>query len=323
MAGRQFSTYWFFYQDEKRKIPGGWKRKTKRELDEFCSNSWRKLSKDERDKYEELRLDHEKMIEDFKRINLEKEMEGKRKRAEVKSFARKYSLVETPKKDLFVIHSQIFAKTEEEKPHYVPAELSLARFSLSEGIKEVYHCFPRPGTIPIGYKRACLENSSKGHQIPLDLLSEAEEDAVSEHAKYTEDEDILDHVINILNGENNLFTLPEFEKQITGVFQTLEKRTKRKLPSLNILSLPLLMFEIANKPEHQDFIIPYESIAEREFEKEQFIFQPGMNCSWHEEKTETWHCSCARLRSWMFTMLAVCCHRYEIELLAGHHCPPV
>ena len=32
MAGREFSTYWFFYQEEKRKIPGGWKRKSKKEL---------------------------------------------------------------------------------------------------------------------------------------------------------------------------------------------------------------------------------------------------------------------------------------------------
>ena len=32
MAGREFSTYWFFYQEQKRKIPGGWKRKSKKEL---------------------------------------------------------------------------------------------------------------------------------------------------------------------------------------------------------------------------------------------------------------------------------------------------
>ena len=32
MAGREFSTYWFFYQEEKKKIPGGWKRKSKKEL---------------------------------------------------------------------------------------------------------------------------------------------------------------------------------------------------------------------------------------------------------------------------------------------------
>ena len=38
MAGRPFSTYWFFYQEEKRKIPGGWKRKTKKELGKVKRN---------------------------------------------------------------------------------------------------------------------------------------------------------------------------------------------------------------------------------------------------------------------------------------------
>ena len=46
MAGREFSTYWFFYQEEKRKIPGGWKRKSKKELGKsFQSRWWRVLNK--------------------------------------------------------------------------------------------------------------------------------------------------------------------------------------------------------------------------------------------------------------------------------------
>ena len=77
------------------------------------------------------------MIEHFKRINLEIELEARLKRAEAQNFARKLSVVDIPKKDIFVIHAHIFAKTEEENPQYIPAEIALARFSLRDGIKEV------------------------------------------------------------------------------------------------------------------------------------------------------------------------------------------
>ena len=266
------------------------------------------------------------MIENFKKINLENEMEARRKRLEVISFARRHSVEETREKELFVIHSQIFAKTEEKNPRYVPAELSLARFSLVDGMKEVRHWFPRPGTIPLGYKRACLESSTKGHKIPLDLLKEEEDRAVSVHARYTEDHKILEELMTILNGEHNVFTLPEFETQIGGVLQTLEERSGKKVAGLNILSLPLLMFEIANKPaavEGTKAAIPFESLADREFEVERFIYQANMNCAWHQEVTDTSHCSSGRVRSWVYSLLDVCCPRYEIPLLPSSHLPPV
>ena len=281
------------------------------------------------EKYENTRQDHEKMIEHFKRINLEIELEARLRRTQAMDFVRKLKVDEIQKKDLFVIQSQIFAKTEEANPQYVPAEISLARFSLSDGIKEVYHAFPRPGPVPLGYKRACLENSAKNHKIPLELVSEEDDDGdTTRYGKYSEDEEILEQMMNILNGEHFLFTLPEFEKEITGVLEVLMKRSGRKLSSVNILSLPLLMFELANKPgsegteaQGQECFIPVESVAEREFEKEKFLYYPGMNCSWHQEMTDTCNCTSARVRSWVYTLLDVCCPRYNIHLRPVQHYP--
>ena len=132
-------------------------------------------------------------------------------------------------------------------------------------------------------------------------------------------------MMDILNGENFLFTLPEFENEIAGVLETLKKRSGRELSSLNILSLPLLVFELANKPgsEAEELNMPFESVAERELEKERFLYYPDMNCSWHEAMTETSHCSSARVRCWIYTVLDVCCHRYNIELLPLQHYPPL
>ena len=147
----------------------------------------------------------------------------------------------------------------------------------------------------------------------------------SEHGKYTEDGEILGQMMDILNGENFLFTLPEFETEIAGVLETLKKRSGRELSSLNILSLPLLLFELANKPgseaQEQECLMPFESVAEREFEKEKFLYYPDMNCAWHEKTTDTCHCSSARVKSWIYTVLDASCHRYNIDLLPVQHYP--
>ena len=55
-----------------------------------------------------------------------------------------------------VFHCYIFAKTDDESI-FVPAEMSCATFSIQDGLKSVYHAFPRPGKIPLGYKGPEIE----------------------------------------------------------------------------------------------------------------------------------------------------------------------
>ena len=50
--------------------------------------------------------------------------------------------------------------------------MSIAKFSLHEGVAEVYQAFPAAGEIPLGYKRECLENSDKRHKLPLEEAAE-------------------------------------------------------------------------------------------------------------------------------------------------------
>ena len=68
----------------------------------------------------------------------------------------------------------------------VPAEISLARVSLANGVEEVatdspiqihklllqvYHQLIHPGPLPLGYRADCVYNASKTHKIPLDMVS--------------------------------------------------------------------------------------------------------------------------------------------------------
>ena len=87
------------------------------------------------------------------------------------------------------------------------------------------------------------------------------------------------------------------------------------------------MFELANKPgskgseaQKQEDFIPFASVAEREFEKEKFLYYPGMKCSWHHEMTDTCNCSSTRVRSYIYiyTLLDVNIHLFPVT-----HCPPL
>ena len=76
----------------------------------------------------------------------------------------------------YIVHTNIFCMTAEKD--IVPAELSLAKLSLREGVQsidkvygEVYQVFIEPGPVPRGYLGDCLANSKATHKIPLDFHS--------------------------------------------------------------------------------------------------------------------------------------------------------
>ena len=76
----------------------------------------------------------------------------------------------------FVIHTSVFAQTTPEKGQpamFVPAEIAISKFSLSEGLIATYQAFPVPGKVPMGYKRTCMEQSKK-LEIPFAELQSVE-----------------------------------------------------------------------------------------------------------------------------------------------------
>merc|ERR550517_2076303 len=58
----------------------------------------------------------------------------------------------------FVIQTSLFAQTNPEKGQpamFVPAEIAISKFSLSEGLIGTYQAFPYPGKPPMGSKYNC------------------------------------------------------------------------------------------------------------------------------------------------------------------------
>ncbi|CAF1298196.1 unnamed protein product [Rotaria sordida] len=75
---------------------------------------------------------------------------------------------------IYIINFQIFCKVDEEDGgQFIPAEMCILRFTLTEGVTTYRQKFIKSDKIPSGYMSSCLEHLKETHQIPLKNFSEA------------------------------------------------------------------------------------------------------------------------------------------------------
>lgn len=343
------NSYFFYMQEQKRKIPA-WKDKSNQELMVLCDQGWQALSVMEKRRFEEMKEDYKKKdpeaiekdrrkgevrieggydslgnsLVGIKKRDLDRIKEEKDKIDAVKNVVERAALGGTLESAQFnIIETNVFVKIPEDKI-YVPAEISIAKFSLQEGLIKVYQAFPEAGKIPLGYKRQCMENSNKGHKIPLEKEAmEPMESQVEDNVEFkqTSDRKILGDISNHLSGTDVVFCMPEMMPQCEGILRTIANRcSSHIMSSVMFVPLPELLYMLANKSQ-EGIMIPTPGVAERELESERFLYKSGLSCHWHEAMTETNTCSSATVCRLSFTVLDLCCQHYKIPLVSGKHIP--
>ena len=228
----------------------------------------------------------------------------------------------------YLIHTNVFCITAE--GGVVPAELSLMRISMRNGIEETFHVFLDPGAIPKGYRADCVENAEATHKIPLDLVY-----LDGNYKKILED--ILEFLLTAeSDGLPPLFCLPKHNRQNQLVLEWLLTRYRSDLASevnFRLYSLPVLLYELVREDNRSvsksfstfsassfDSRVPTITIAEAQLDRDNYIYIPGLSCAWHED-VETCHCTTATLHRWSFLMFALTNPLYELEVVPGKHCP--
>ena len=252
--------------EQKKRVPA-WSNKSLPELSSLCSNGWKSLSPMEKQKFEEMKL--KASLQDPGAIS------GGRKKGEVRikggsdslgnpleeiqrrdvlrkqEVLRKIRMVDSELEEAFqvdrleikqfnVLVTNVFVKIDEDQI-YVPAELSIAKFSLNSGVISVFQAFPEAGVLPRGYKRLCLENSEKGHKIPLDEENMIPMECQIEEKvdfRITPDAEIMSNVKCFLQGADVVYCMPEIMRQSEGVFRTICNRSSVAMPSVTFLPLP-------------------------------------------------------------------------------------
>lgn len=236
----------------------------------------------------------------------------------------------------YILHTNIFCFTSEKE--IVPAELSLAKFTLKEGVHsidkvygEVYHVFIEPGQIPRGYMRDCLANSKATHKIPLDFNQ-----FVGDYSRIIED--ILEILLENDEGIPPLYCLPKYFTQNQMVLEWLIRKSGTELitkDDLRVYSLPHLLYEMTREGEESVDTsrgsslssgslvrnrVPTLALAEAQLDRDTFMLMPGMSCRWHTE-VESLHCCQAQVLSWAYILFSLVCPLLSIPMLPGRHRP--
>ena len=255
--GKQNS--YFFFKQEQRRLNPDWKKKSNQELMVLCSSLWNALSPQQKVRFEMMKKGQDPEMREKVRNKNEVRVAGgfdalgrplvdikKRDWERLRDVENKIEAVASKvdmgvvsllKTDFYVIQTNVFVETEENPPVLVPAEISIAKFSLKEGVMEVYQAFMVPGKIPVGYKRLCLENSNDGHKIPLEIDTMDIQEEVVPQFKQTPDEKILQDITSFLSGTESVFCMSEKIVQCEGVLRTIAHRSDLTSPHFQDLVL--------------------------------------------------------------------------------------
>lgn len=209
---------------------------------------------------------------------------------------------------IYLINFQIFCKVDEEDGgQYVPAEISILRYTLSEGATMSHQIFIKPDKIPSGYMSACLEQSKTTHEIPLKDFAEATDNY---HQIYHQLKSFL--IPTVLNKTRDLseddrtrrrylrltqpcvfFPAVEYE-QTSRILEWLQEKVEGTKPSketrlvnyASIESLIMLLVELKKQRVSRDEI-------HKTFENAAYSFMIEERCNYHT-KLGISHCSVAR-----------------------------
>jgi len=265
------------------------------------------------------------------KIKREEELKLEEMKHEIKNIVELATCHQKLEEKVFcVLSTSVFCFTEEKE--VVPAELSLARISLKEGIIDVYQVFIEPGTIPKGYRSDCMANSAATHKIPLDFNL-----FVGDYNKILED--ILEMMLkdDTEDGLPPLYCMPKLFSQNKLVLNWLIKKSRTTLieeDEFRLHSLPILLFEMTrenNKSLDSSFTtlssmsliknrVPTLAIAEAQLERDTFMYMPGMCCDWHQE-IETIHCTKASVMGLSYILFSLVCPLYALPMASISHMP--
>ena len=265
------------------------------------------------------------------KIQREEDLKLEKMKNEIKKVVERANCTQNLEEKVFcVLSTSVFCFTAEKE--VVPAELSLARISLKQGIIDVYQVFIEPGTIPKGYRSDCMANSAATHKIPLDFNQF--------NGDYNNIlEDILEVMLKdeVEDGLPPLYCMPKLLSQNRLIMNWLIKKSRTNLieeDEFKFHSLPILLFEMTretNKSLDSSFTtlssvsliknrVPTLAIAEAQLDRDTFMYMPGMCCDWHQEM-ETIHCTKASVLGWSYILFSLVCPLYAIPMASISHMP--
>ncbi|CAF1570303.1 unnamed protein product [Rotaria sp. Silwood1] len=209
---------------------------------------------------------------------------------------------------IYIINFQIFCKIDEEDGgQYVPAEMCILRYTLTEGPTIFRHIFIKPDKIPPGYMSACLEHLKSTHEIPLKDFAEATDNYkiiyqqlktflisnITNKTNHLSNDDRIRRRYQRLNQPCVFFPSIEYE-QTSRLMDWLQEKAEGVKPTkdtrlvnfASIESLIMLLVELKKQRISRDDI-------HKTFENAAYSFMIEERCNYHSQLGIS-YCSVAR-----------------------------
>lgn len=231
----------------------------------------------------------------------------------------------------YLIHTNVYCYWGEKKK-YIPAEVAISKFNLTNGVLDTYHVFPAPhdtnGDIPLGYRYEVKQNTDSVHNIPdprdFDLV-ERDWDKIRREVF-----DFLE--VRGTTGFPLIFTMSGDDAN-TNCYEMasrsfLEDVSMYSDESFRLYDLSLFFFkfyevcqDMAVKmfdDQEEAFIV--QGVAHQQLNRDIYNFAEGITCEFHSN-TDLYHnCSKSFVQRWVFLICEFCCKAMRIKLVPGKHC---
>ncbi|MPC18567.1 Protein maelstrom [Portunus trituberculatus] len=177
---------------------------------------------------------------------------------------------------------------------YVPAEISLLKFSFKTGIIREFHAIVEP-FLPVSYRRLAMQHSQATHNLlPKDVTDREEMKLVSRSPT-----EVANLIKNFLSEDYDkcrpLYTLHSEVEQVQQMLHSMTGEDKLKVYSLDMLFQHIHSVLIKKIPLHVSTDVINESLWE---------YHVGIACKWHidNEQDSVRYCTMSCVKRWVFLM---------------------
>ncbi|XP_054727573.1 protein maelstrom 1 [Anastrepha obliqua] len=200
---------------------------------------------------------------------------------------------------------------------YVPAEISVAEYSLQEGVCRKYHTLINPGRNLYGLQFDAQDHADRTHKLPLppNALGEENLGLIYNH--------VLDFVRDPETGDYPpIYTHRDSIPIVKSVLDFLKNSSSTNV-ELKVYSIQYLFFILKEATAKEGDVRSPKChyITDACFDRDFYEYQTDIACNKHEEMDKSKYCTQSCVTRWGYIFSDFMCGDVAISVVEGRHKP--
>lgn len=204
---------------------------------------------------------------------------------------------------------------------HVPAEISVGKFTLQNGLERGYHSCVNPEQIKLGYLEETRNHSDQVHHMPIPPEAMGEKNYNVIYKQILEMLDIKGDE-KYEKGDMRRPCVYVVKKGIRMMESILDELSSDDQWNnfFDVFELELLFNELMNSGEDSNKKLPI-TITSAFIEQDRFEHTPGLACDFHEKDDTSKNCSLSYVKRWFYIFGNHVAQKFGIDPVSGIHIP--